>query len=298
MPPAGWPPEPVGWRVHVIGSADCGADTSAGLTLVALRNPLLCRLVNRSASSLFRLPGNSVVVVRSDRGHDLLLPSQAHGITCAYIDGAAVPTALKEQMDNEQSDFALTERKGCFQIFESMLHLLQSEKDKDSLVFQSLTNTVIHYIVNNSRPIDQRNAPGERVFLTKYSLSKINRYISENIDRKINISEIADLIPLSVYHFSRVIKHQTGMSPHQYITEKRIEMAKSMLKDNQKPLTDVALECGFSNQSHFTTAFKNATQITPGLYRRIARMTTILDANEENSSAKIATHRNGDVIFT
>jgi AraC family transcriptional regulator len=58
------------------------------------------------------------------------------------------------------------------------------------------------------------------------------------------------------------------VSPHQYILARRIERAKSMLRDPRHSIVDVALACGFSSQAHLSAMFKRSTGVTPGTYRK------------------------------
>ena len=79
---------------------------------------------------------------------------------------------------------------------------------------------------------------------------------------------MAQLAELSSYYFARQFKRSTGLSPHQYINQQRIEKAKRLLKQRKYSITQVAIECGFSNQSHFSRAFRKATDITPKRYQQ------------------------------
>ena len=70
-------------------------------------------------------------------------------------------------------------------------------------------------------------------------------------------------------HFLRMFRAATGKTPHQYLTERRIERAKRILCDEQKtPLIDIAARCGFSSQSHMTRVFREQTGVTPGAFKR------------------------------
>lgn len=90
-------------------------------------------------------------------------------------------------------------------------------------------------------------------------------YLSENLDRKITLQEVAREAGLSRYHFLRVFKTHTGISPHRYRIQQRIERAKLLLKKGVT-FSRVALETGFSDQSHFTNKFRKFTGATPRQY--------------------------------
>lgn len=90
-------------------------------------------------------------------------------------------------------------------------------------------------------------------------------YLSENLDQKISLEDVAKEAGLSRYHFLRVFKTHTGLSPHIFRTQRRIAKAKHLLKKGI-PFSHVALETGFSDQSHFTNKFREYTGATPKQY--------------------------------
>ena len=87
----------------------------------------------------------------------------------------------------------------------------------------------------------------------------IDHHYAENID----VGAIADQAYFSKYHFLRLFKSIYGKTPHQYLTNYRIEQAKKMLSNSQRGKLDIALSCGFADQAHFTRVFKKVVGITP-----------------------------------
>jgi AraC family transcriptional regulator len=79
---------------------------------------------------------------------------------------------------------------------------------------------------------------------------------------------LAELVHLSPYHFSRVFKQSFSMPPHRYLTNRRIERAKSLLAARKLSVTEIGLNLGFSETSSFTSAFRKVTGETPTDYRR------------------------------
>lgn len=84
----------------------------------------------------------------------------------------------------------------------------------------------------------------------------------------ISLMELAQECHLSVTHFVRGFRRSTGMSPHQWLLARRIDKAKLLLVESDHALAHIALECGFSSQSHFNAAFKCSTNVSPGRWRR------------------------------
>jgi AraC-like DNA-binding protein len=76
---------------------------------------------------------------------------------------------------------------------------------------------------------------------------------------------------LSVSHFSRAFAVSIGLPPHRWLLNRRVERAKSMLSNAAPTLSEVAIACGFADQSHFTRTFTREVGISPGAWRRCVR---------------------------
>ena len=83
----------------------------------------------------------------------------------------------------------------------------------------------------------------------------------------IKLADLAQLLDMSPFHFSRLFKRSIGMTPHQYLSQQRVERAKQLLKKSDRLIIDIALECGFSSHSHLSKQFRQITGITPKAYR-------------------------------
>jgi AraC family transcriptional regulator len=92
--------------------------------------------------------------------------------------------------------------------------------------------------------------------------------IYASLDRNIRLTDLATIAGLDTYHFCTLFKQSMGTSPYQYVLQQRIRRAKQLLKLNKEmAIADVALQCGFANQSHFTRRFRQQVGITPKAYR-------------------------------
>jgi transcriptional regulator GlxA family with amidase domain len=111
-------------------------------------------------------------------------------------------------------------------------------------------------------PPDQR--------LTRETLRRVVRFVSDNIDTKLTWDDIADAIDMDRYVFGRRFRLTTGITPHRYVIRRRIRKAKRLLVDGRSSLADIALQVGCSCQSHFTTLFRDHVGTTPGQFRRRA----------------------------
>jgi len=95
-------------------------------------------------------------------------------------------------------------------------------------------------------------------------------YIESNYTEKITASEIAESAHLSRFHFIRLFRSTTGTTPMEFVTQLRLNKAKSLLLTTGMSLAIIALSCGFSSQSHFNRTFKTHQGQTPGQFRKNA----------------------------
>jgi len=103
--------------------------------------------------------------------------------------------------------------------------------------------------------------------LPRYKLRRVLEFIDVHIDQPIRLEQLALAAGVSRFYFHRQFKGCTGLTPREYILQKRIERAKALLSQSDLPLADVAAQVGFADQSHFTTTFRMATSMTPRSYR-------------------------------
>jgi AraC family transcriptional regulator len=114
--------------------------------------------------------------------------------------------------------------------------------------------------------------PSPRRGLSKPRLRAVIEHIHENLDAELSLDHLAAVARMSPYHFARLFKDSTGLPPHQYVIARRVERAKELLRGHDPlPLADVAVEAGFSSQSHFTHHFKRFVGVTPRRFQSAAR---------------------------
>jgi AraC family transcriptional regulator len=92
-------------------------------------------------------------------------------------------------------------------------------------------------------------------------------YVGDNLAADLSLAEIAREVGMSPYHFSRMFKLSTGLSPHQYVIRQRIERAKALLKYTDLPVGMVAREVGFASSSHFAQQFRRLVGVSPRSFR-------------------------------
>jgi AraC family transcriptional regulator len=105
-------------------------------------------------------------------------------------------------------------------------------------------------------------------FLSTLPSGRVVAFIEEHLGSDIGIATLAALAGYSPDHFARLFKQSFGLSPYQYILQRRVERAKSLLRGRAHSIAEVAMLCGFASQAHFHTTFKARTGVTPGVFRK------------------------------
>src|SRR5262249_16458164 len=109
-------------------------------------------------------------------------------------------------------------------------------------------------------------------------LAHVVDFVEGNLDQDLDLSSLASVAAMSVYHFAHRFKETVGVSPHAYVLTRRISRARGMLEHGESRLADVAAACGFSSQAHLTMAFRRVVGVTPGAYRQVFGHRSILCA--------------------
>ncbi|MEM9012487.1 MAG: helix-turn-helix domain-containing protein [Pseudomonadota bacterium] len=104
--------------------------------------------------------------------------------------------------------------------------------------------------------------------LSRRTLKTVAEYVSANVGRDIGLNALAEIADLSPDTFSRRFRASLGMAPSVYVQEQRVRHAAKLLIETDRTLSDIALACGFSSQSHLNRVFKQITGDSPGAYRK------------------------------
>ncbi len=102
-------------------------------------------------------------------------------------------------------------------------------------------------------------------------LRRVTAYIDANLHRELRLAELGGVVYMSPFHFARLFKRSTGLSPHRFVVQRRIDEARVLLATQTVTIADVARSVGFRTPSHFTTTFRRVTGVTPTAYRSAAQ---------------------------
>lgn len=117
----------------------------------------------------------------------------------------------------------------------------------------------------------QTHAGPVRRGLPSAKLDQVVTFIEDRLGDGLKLHELAATVRLSQFHFARKFRLSTGQSPHAYLTLRRMERAKRLLRETDTPLAQVAREVGYQTQAHFTGVFRRYVGLTPRTFRVQAR---------------------------
>jgi AraC family transcriptional regulator len=148
------------------------------------------------------------------------------------------------------------------QIAMLLLAELKSGESIGRLYVESLTQVLAIHLLRHystaTRPVTSQNRS-----LTRVQLQQVIDYIHTHLNRDLSLAELASVINISPTYFAGLFKQAMGISPHQYVIQQRVERAKLMLSKTDLAIADIALQVGFSSQSHLTQQLKRVTGMTP-----------------------------------
>ena len=142
---------------------------------------------------------------------------------------------------------------------------MRAPREQGALFVDSVTDALTLHLLRTPAP---RAVSGRaRETLSRTVLTRICEKIEASLESGLSLDELAAEAKLSRFHFARAFREAMGMPPHRYVTLRRVEHAKHLLRHTDLPLVEIALAAGFGNQSHFTLRFREAVGETPRRFR-------------------------------
>ncbi|PSB27170.1 AraC family transcriptional regulator [Stenomitos frigidus] len=147
-------------------------------------------------------------------------------------------------------------------IFSTLREELECDQIGGALLIDSLKTTLAIHLLRNyctTQPKPSNQADG----LSQARLQRVTEYIHDSLHQDLKLVELSAIAQLSPYHFLRLFKQRMGITPHQYILQRRLEKATSLLRHSELSIAAIAVQTGFSDQSHLTRCFKRTVGVTP-----------------------------------
>jgi AraC-like DNA-binding protein len=151
----------------------------------------------------------------------------------------------------------------------ALIPALERPEAASTLFIDQMATAIGTYLVHQYGDLrTEVTAPRRTLSRAHESLAK--SMLRDNFDGDISISEVAGACNLSRGYFIRAFRETTGQTPYQWLLGERVRHACELLRQPDLSLAEVAISCGFGDQSHFTRAFANIVGATPGNWRRTA----------------------------
>ncbi len=214
-------------------------------------------------------------------GVSMLMPAGCDSLWEGSASATArlrIPTALVASAGEE------TGRRGTSQVeirnvfatrdpfIEHMARILMGELDRAPHPAQTLIVDQVSYALAahllRSHNVFEPVVPQVLPALSRAEVARITGYIEDNLDRPIGLFELAAIVNVSRFHFTRLFKRSTGMTAIGFVEQCRIRRARSLIMETAIPLAEIALMTGFADQSHFTRRFHRQVGCTPAAFAR------------------------------
>jgi AraC-like DNA-binding protein len=193
-----------------------------------------------------------------DAANDLLLVYRA--ACAADADGAGAILFRRQAEGDVEAGHPPAVRTLAQVLFDS----LRAEAPNTPLLAH--VALALRALLGGPAPREDGGAP--RGGLATWQERRAIAYMDERLDQSFPVSAVADACGLSVNHFSRAFRRSMGKPPHRWLLDRRIDRARELLRDTSLTLADIALACGFAEQSHFTRVFTRTVGMPPGAWRR------------------------------
>lgn len=183
---------------------------------------------------------------------------------------------LDDPFEHTQSTFVLGNQK--LEISDTMRQLLAvlkkgiTEDIQQQLYFEEIFNQLLAQILNDQVALELRlhqlEAKKKQTKKEIYRRISIAReYLDANLHENVNLSTLSKIAALSPFHLLRSFNKYYSLTPHQYLTQRRVERSQFLLKDSKQSLSEIAEHVGFQSQSAFGRLFKREAGLSPKVYR-------------------------------
>lgn len=135
--------------------------------------------------------------------------------------------------------------------------------DAGAIRAQSLGMALVAHLFDR----EPKPRPVHVAALSSPKLRRVLEHVAAHLDAPLTLRKLAELAEMDLFRFVRAFKQSTGVSPHRYVLQARIALAKELLRDRALSITEIALRTGFATPSHFSVTFRRIANATPRAYR-------------------------------
>jgi AraC family transcriptional regulator len=189
-----------------------------------------------------------------------------------YVRNAIIEEIASELTNGDPSNIEIIPQ---FAVYDRLLEQLATaiaEAASDPLPFSNLfvdqlartfaARLVVAHSTARTAPIQVPKGLSDR------QLTLLSEYVEANLQEKLSLPDLANAANLSSNHFAQLFKRSTGQTPYHYVLQRRIDRAQHLLLEKDTPIAQIAVECGFGDQTHLTRTFKRILGVTPASFRK------------------------------
>ena len=199
------------------------------------------------------------------------LGSEPFETMLVFIELPLLERALEDVFGADASNARLKDLSAFTDVaLECLMEQLRDElmrKKASPLCVQGIAQVIAIHLARNYAEVIKEPRSGSPS-LPGFKLRQITDWMAEHVTEEFTLDQLAAQAGLSKFHFSRLFKSATGVSPSQYHINLRMDAARRLLRETKKSVVDVALDVGYSNPSHFAQLFRRETGLSPSDYRR------------------------------
>jgi AraC family transcriptional regulator len=130
--------------------------------------------------------------------------------------------------------------------------------------------------------------------LAPWQMFRVQDYIEAHLANDLGLNMLAELVGLSASHLCRAFKQSAGLTPFEWLRRRRVDRAQQLLLEGDLPISQIALEAGFSGQSHLTHAFGRVVETTPAAWQREHMNARLVPLPKQAKLANECLERTGD----
>ncbi|MBL8549029.1 MAG: helix-turn-helix transcriptional regulator [Hyphomonadaceae bacterium] len=186
--------------------------------------------------------------------------------TNSFVSLCFAPKALAERIGRNEAALPIQPRvlvrdEQLASILQKLASLVRNETVVDDVLVDALALMAM---------VELAGGAGRETVVRGLSSARVKRvrdYVEEHLGCAIALDDLAEVAGLSAFHFSRSFKEATGLSPYRYLLSRRVERAKSLIREGEMPLREIALAAGFASQSQLSRTFSAIAGETPRAFR-------------------------------
>ena len=223
----------------------------------------------RSGTAMVRKTAGQVTVIPKGPVPEMRLLSDAELVYCSFdtsfmgriVDGLEGPRVDRMAFRSGLRDRSL------HQLMQMLIAEFEAGNPTGKMYAETIAEALALRFLHLGSAVEIE-APPKVSALPGNKLARVKELVESSLDQDLTLEALADEAGYSRAHFLRMFRESMGMTPHQYVIQRRIAYAEKLLATNESGVAEIAVACGFSSQAHLTLAFRKQTGMTPAEYRR------------------------------